>query len=112
MSTVKSQSGYIAKLLNRPFETYEDYAESKEYVKMYNHGVFLNYDLTLCYVVNREEIDFCFITSVDNITDKNSVISIVDIFDFLKVDKNWKHFVNVYHNSSDNPLDELKEYEI
>lgn len=112
MSTIKTQSGYIAKLLNRSFETYEEYAESKEYVKMSNHGVFLNYDLTLCYIVNHEEADCCFITSVDNSIIKNNVTSIIDIFDFLKVEDDWKHFVNVYYNSSDNPLDELKEYEI
>lgn len=112
MSTVKSQSGYIAKLLSHPFENYEDYAESKEYIKMSNHSVFLNYDLTLCYVVDREERDCCFITSVDSDVIKNDVTSVIGVFDFLTVDNNWKHFVNVYHNASDNPLDELKEYEI
>ena len=110
MSEYQTQIGYMCKVLSVPCKDYDEYHESGLYDKLKGIGVYLNYNLTLCRVLDVDqygEFDGVVFTN-DHTKYVEAITQCEKVEDFgIALHDNLKPFVCSWYNGVDNPLDTM-----
>ena len=110
MSEYQTQIGHMCKVLNKPCKDYDEYHESGLYDKMKSVGAYLNYDLTLCRVLDVDkygQFDGVVFTN-DGVKYADAII-LCDKVDEIGIElhSNLKAFICSWYNGVNNPLDTM-----